>query len=205
MLVSYSHTIICMILQDVDDKYDKKNTLPFLANCKTRSLFWHLKNMADRGYGLDCGADRSGDPLSNLGLMARVLSQDLAAPSFHAVSAWNPYCVLQSFGLRQIIRIPFIELWPRLHWPTLLTTNMPKFTSMSCTRLIRYSDRTVHSYLEDSIAIETSSTSFWFGEIKRPDWDKKLRNFSCKIASFHDAKAWQRAMAATTGISQRPH
>ena len=30
----------------------KKNTLPFLANCKTRSLFWHLKNMADRGYGL---------------------------------------------------------------------------------------------------------------------------------------------------------
>ena len=40
-----------MILQDVDDKYDKKNTLPFLANCKTRSLFWHLKNMADRGYG----------------------------------------------------------------------------------------------------------------------------------------------------------
>ena len=41
-----------MILQDVDDKYDKKNTLPFLANCKTRSLFWHLKNMADRGYGL---------------------------------------------------------------------------------------------------------------------------------------------------------
>ena len=42
-----------MILQDVDDKYDKKNTLPFLANCKTRSLFWHLKNMADRGYGLD--------------------------------------------------------------------------------------------------------------------------------------------------------
>ena len=42
-----------MILQDVDDKYDKKNTLPFLANCKTRSQFWHLKNMADRGYGLD--------------------------------------------------------------------------------------------------------------------------------------------------------
>ena len=41
-----------MILQDVDDKYDKKNTLPFLANCKTRSLFWHLKKMADRGYGL---------------------------------------------------------------------------------------------------------------------------------------------------------
>ena len=41
-----------MILQDVDDKYDKKTTLPFLANCKTRSLFWHLKNMADRGYGL---------------------------------------------------------------------------------------------------------------------------------------------------------
>ena len=41
-----------MILQDVDDKYDKKNTLPFLANCKTRSQFWHLKNMADRGYGL---------------------------------------------------------------------------------------------------------------------------------------------------------
>ena len=41
-----------MILQDVDDKYDKKNTLPFLANCKTRSRFWHLKNMADRGYGL---------------------------------------------------------------------------------------------------------------------------------------------------------
>ena len=38
-----------MILQDVDDKYDKKNTLPFLANCKTRSLFWHLKKMADRG------------------------------------------------------------------------------------------------------------------------------------------------------------
>ena len=43
---------ICMILQDVDDKYDKKNTLPFLANCKTRSLFWHLKKMAERGYGL---------------------------------------------------------------------------------------------------------------------------------------------------------
>ena len=42
-----------MILQDVDDKYDKKNTLPFLANCKTRSLFWHLKKMADRGYGLE--------------------------------------------------------------------------------------------------------------------------------------------------------
>ena len=41
-----------MILQDVDDKYDKKNTLSFLANRKTRSLFWHLKNMADRGYGL---------------------------------------------------------------------------------------------------------------------------------------------------------
>ena len=41
-----------MILQDVDDKYDKKNTLPLLANCKTRSLFWHLKNMADRGDGL---------------------------------------------------------------------------------------------------------------------------------------------------------
>ena len=35
-----------MILQDVEDKYDKKNTLPFLANCKTRSLFWHLKNIA---------------------------------------------------------------------------------------------------------------------------------------------------------------
>ena len=48
-----------MILQDVDDKYDKKNTLSFLANCKTRSLFWHLKNMADRGYGLDKnGTDR---------------------------------------------------------------------------------------------------------------------------------------------------
>ena len=49
-----------MILQDVDDKYDKKNTLPFLANCKTRSLFWHLKNMADRGYGLRTSRNEGG-------------------------------------------------------------------------------------------------------------------------------------------------
>ena len=52
---------------------------------------------------------------------------------------------------------------------------------MSCTRLIRYSDRTVHSYLEDSIAIKTSSTSFWFGGIKRPDWDKNCVTFHAKL------------------------
>ena len=39
MLVSNSHAVICMVLQDVDDKYNKKNTLPFLANCETRALF----------------------------------------------------------------------------------------------------------------------------------------------------------------------
>ena len=46
MLVSNLHAIICMILQNVGDKYNTK-TVPFLAICKTHVVFTHLENMAD--------------------------------------------------------------------------------------------------------------------------------------------------------------